>query len=290
MSTQTYRLSISGVHKKNTAAAWSPDSKFLVTADKERVCVWNMETKASVKTHEKLVANVKNHGHPAAWSPKGDTIALADPKVGVVLLDAKFYTIKHVLKHKKCVSVAWSQSGEYLASAGYDKYVRIWDPIAGRELAMVKHSSKIYDVAFSPSRNIIASGSKDGIRVFDVNGAIIQDIPSRQTIKNITWKDSAHLVFATDVKNFGVVNVEAYSVEWQKSQEEPIYSIDSKEKVIALGCNDGIVKIVDAFNGTPIKIYQVLKKNVVCVRFNPTGSFIAVCNNKGEVRVIAYSE
>lgn len=290
MCTQAYRLSLSGIHKKKTSCAWSPDSRFLITVDKNAACIWNLETKTCIKSHEKLVVDVKDHGHPVAWSPREDLVALADPKVGVVLLETEFFTIKNILKHKKCVSVSWSRNGEYLASAGYDKIVKIWNPRTGEELAMVKHDSKVYDIVFHPDKDLIASGYKDGIRVFDINGGIIQEIASQQTIKNIAWKDAAHIVFATDAKNFGVVNFETYSVEWQKSQEEPIYSIDLKEKVIAMGCSDGIVKIVDAFNGNPLKMYQVLKKNVVCVRFSPRGDLIAVCNNKGEVRVIAYSE
>jgi WD40 repeat protein len=71
--------------------------------------------------------------------------------------------------HKIVNHVAWSPSGEHLASASWGGTVRVWDPTGEAEpLVLRGHEAGILRVAWSPSGERLASASRDGtVRVWD---------------------------------------------------------------------------------------------------------------------------
>jgi WD40 repeat protein len=72
--------------------------------------------------------------------------------------------------NSRIMSMVYSPDGQYLASGGYDSFVRLFD-VADRSLQTVfeGHVGYIWSVCFSPNGKILASASKDGcIRLWDV--------------------------------------------------------------------------------------------------------------------------
>src|SRR5215472_11375940 len=67
------------------------------------------------------------------------------------------------------LSVAFSPDGEWLASAGADHSVRLWDVKTGRELRVLTgHTAMIPQVLFSPDgRHLVSSSLDHTIRIWD---------------------------------------------------------------------------------------------------------------------------
>jgi WD40 repeat protein len=66
--------------------------------------------------------------------------------------------------------LAFSSDGRILASAGYDRLIKLWDLKAGKLLHVLKdHSDSVYSLAFNPDSTLLVSGAADrAVKVWDV--------------------------------------------------------------------------------------------------------------------------
>ncbi|NJN73030.1 MAG: TIR domain-containing protein [Limnothrix sp. RL_2_0] len=75
------------------------------------------------------------------------------------------------------LSVAYSPSGNYIASASADNSVKLWDK-AGKELVVLPgHNDSVLAIAFSPDEKFVATGGVDqSIKIWDLNGQLITSL------------------------------------------------------------------------------------------------------------------
>jgi WD40 repeat protein len=157
------------------ALAYSPDGKLLAAGTGEPnergiVVLWDVATRKPRWTH------AEKKGAPAvAFSPDGQTLAVAVYNQTAKLLDVASGKEKAVLRHPKEVrAVAFSPDGNLLATACWDRVVRVWDLATGAEkVKCVGHKDRIFSVAFSPDGSLLLSaGGNDGAKLWDATTGV----------------------------------------------------------------------------------------------------------------------
>src|SRR5262249_6178301 len=135
------------------AVAFSPAGKFLATGTCGRVAVWAL----TAGQPGKMLTNVLGGVNDLKFSPDGKTLAVAggqpSARGDLRLFDtADWKLVASLGGHLDTVScVSWSPDGTKLASASFDKTVRLWDVKAAMVLhTFTGHSDFVYAVAFGP--------------------------------------------------------------------------------------------------------------------------------------------
>src|SRR5262249_50035593 len=141
-----------------------PDGKLLATAAYGRVVVWDLDGPTPVKT----LTNVLGGVNCVRFSPDGKTLAVAGGQPSArgglrAFQVADWETTAVLAGHEDAVAgVAFSADGKRLASASFDRTVRVWDLATNKQtLSLTGHSDFAYAVAFSPDGQYLGSASKD---------------------------------------------------------------------------------------------------------------------------------
>ncbi len=145
----------------------------------------------------------------------------------------------HLKGHQgKVSSVSFSSDEQYLASAGEDGTIRIWNSAGQQQTQWQAHSGGVINVRFIPAAKHLGSAGEDGtIRIWNSAG-------QQQT----QWQ--AH--------SGGVTS----------------FSISPNGQLIATGGKDGKVRIWNVIGQIKAE-WQVSQSSVTTLNFSPNGQFIA---------------
>jgi WD40 repeat protein len=136
------------------------------------------------------------------------------------------------------MGATFSPDGQMIASASWDKTIKLWTP-SGQELKTLKgHSGELWNVVFSPDGKTLASVSSDQtVKLWNVDGTELHTLTGHT----------------------GVVG-------------EVVFSPDGK--MLASSGVDGLIKIWD-INGKKLQSFKAHQGWVWGLRFSPDGQIIA---------------
>ncbi|KAF2260939.1 WD40 repeat-like protein [Lojkania enalia] len=158
-------------------------------------------------------------------------------------------------------AVTFSPDSKLVASASYDRTVRIWDATAGTAMQTLKgHSSWVYAVAFAPDGKLLASGSGDRtVRIWDiVTGSSTQTLSGHaNSVLAVTFSPDGHRVISASrdkkVRIWDIVTrADPQLLESNSAVHAVAFSPDSK--LVASALNDDTIRIWEV---TPDAIPQV---------------------------------
>ncbi|KAJ6245312.1 wd40 repeat protein [Anaeramoeba flamelloides] len=138
------------------------------------------------------------------WSPNKKLLASAsDDQTSKIWDLSKTTPVLSLEDHKEIVyNVKWSNTGEgsnnpnlplLLATASYDKTVRLWDIESGKcKHILEKHQGPVYPISFSPDGKYIASGSLDKhLYIWSVEqGELILSFQGQCEIADVCWNSN----------------------------------------------------------------------------------------------------
>jgi WD40 repeat protein len=144
--------------------AFSPDGRLLAAGRYREVQLLDPAT-------QRVLATLSGHAdvvRSLAFSPAGKLLAAAGgapAQSGEVIVWSVESRERraHIRGHSDAVyAVAFSHDSAQLATASYDKLIRLWDAASGKEIATLKdHIDSVFALAFSPDGKRLASGAAD---------------------------------------------------------------------------------------------------------------------------------
>jgi hypothetical protein len=186
-----------------TAVAFNPDGKLLASGSYGQVTVWDLRTGKPAR----VLTNVLGAVNDVRFSPDGTRLAVAggqpSAKGDLRIYRVTDWKLLAVLRgHEDVVfSISWRPDGKRLASASFDKTIRIWDVDAAKvEQTFTGHSDVVYAVAYSPDGKRLASASKDRTaRLIDpaTGKALLTFSGMEQDVLAVAWNsDGSRVVSA----------------------------------------------------------------------------------------------
>lgn len=153
------------------SAAYSPNGRFIVTANQDVAYVWNADSARQVV---KLTGHEKNV-NSAVYSPNGRFIVTASLDGTARIWDAVTGQPLKVLPHESVVNSArYSPDGRFIVTAsgyfeGDEQLAQVWDAITGKLIVKLEgHREKVTSAAYSPDGHFIVTASHDHTaRVWD---------------------------------------------------------------------------------------------------------------------------
>jgi len=191
-------------------------------------------------------------------------------------------------------AVAFSSDGKYLASAGQDSAVIIWDAASFSQLkALRRHTKPVTSLSFSPNGKYLASAARDNSvviwRTDIMDAAVTVKAHTKSVLAAAFSPDGKYLASAGmdgTVRVFRSIIFRPVNVITETAKPFCIaFSPDSQ--LLAAGGEDGALRLYDGRTFKLVKSAAAQPDYVWAAAFSPDGKYLATAGRDGSVRVWA---
>lgn len=307
-------LAFTGHEGAANSVDWSPDGSHILSAGADGVArIWDAET-----GEERLTLPVHAGGLiDAVWSPDGTRIATAAADASVTVWSVPIAPegdgaeephgsartgrelITLPCRAEAVNGIAWSPSGDRIATAGADGLGRVWlvpeeageaGDLAGGQLlfSLSGHSDEVRGVAWSPDGEWLATTSADGTaRLWDAaTGEALLALRSLSgELQNVAWSPSGDRLVAGGGAVLPVWDVSRRPMRLSGHTDDvwdAQWSPDGSR--IGTSSYDGTARIWDAATGEELLVLE----HPAGVRFfdwSPDGTHMVTASRDGFARV-----
>lgn len=273
------------------AVAWSPDGRYIASGDSlGRVTIWDAEQGEAVVTFETTSDVLSLQWHPhRLWIAAGGGEQMGWVKVWDVINSRLLWEQTH---EGPVWSIAWSNQGDRLASAGQNDSVVIHSEKGTLLTTLQGDTPLVRALAWSPDDQMILVGTKHGwARLWRTRNGEETDqvVQQRADIRTAVWDVTGTHAMTGGADTMAIRWDMATGKEMQRfiGHTAMIRSLDwslDRLRVVTAG-NDGTVRIWNANDGNELIAFADHVGAVWSVSWSPDGRKIVSGGEDGSLRI-----
>jgi hypothetical protein len=230
-----------------------------------------------------------------AFSPDGGLLALACDGRGPWLLESDGWTGQPPRRTfgASLYGVAFDPDGMWLATAGLDDVVRIWDSDTGELVLLIPHADWVSDVAFSPDGELATACGDRVARVWQLSpgghgprAELRRELPHGAAVRAVAFDPGGErLATACDDRIARIWDTAAGGPAAALAHPGRVFGVafSSDGDLLATACRDGHARIWRADEREQLR-ELAHDGPVLDVAFSPDGRLLATASRDGKAR------